>query len=174
MTSEALLLSPGPTERTIAASTDPPVDEAYRTKIREAIHDGLSSLRWGWPQSMAPTLRKELGSEEHPLLTSALIKEIIADAEQRSVWPMGWAEEQLAEARAVQRCHRPKNRYRYVARGEQIGKSKLTDQGVRSIRRRYANRRHRKVTIKRLAQEHGVNAMTIRRVLRRESWAHVK
>jgi len=173
MTSAALCLS-SPPEESRAASLDPPFDDQYRSKLRDMIHSGLSSLRWGWLQAIAPALRKDLGTENDPSLTPAIIASIIAEAELTALWPFGWADAQLAEHRAQQRLRRPRSRRVFVARGEQIGISKLTNQGVRSIRRRYANRHHRKITIKQLARDHGVDPITIRRVLCRLTWRHIQ
>jgi len=54
--------------------------------------------------------------------------------------------------------------------GEANGFSKLTDEAVQAIRRRYASNAVRQVD---LAREFGVGQSTISRVLRHASWSHV-
>lgn len=150
------------------------VDDQFRSMLRDKIQEGLSSLRWGWLQSVAPDLRNELAIGSDSSVTPSLIKSIIAEAELAKLWPLGWAETQLAEARAQQRYRKPRSRYAFVARGEQAGNHTLTTRGVRVIRRRYKNRYKRKVTIKMLAKEFRVCTATIRRVLHNETWRHVR
>ena len=57
------------------------------------------------------------------------------------------------------------------ARGENGGLSKLSDEAVRSIRRRYAAGA---VTQKQLAREYGVTRAAIGYVVRGDTWSHVK
>jgi len=160
-----------PSDQTEAREKEDP----YRSMLRETLQEGLSELRWAWPQSIAAALREELGTDD---ITPMLVKSIVKEAETKGHWAQGWYEAQLAEARTVQRLRKPRSRYRFVARGEQAGNSKLTDQEVRAIRRTYDARYKRmeqqqKTTIKNLATKYGVNSMTIRRILHRQTWNHL-
>lgn len=58
--------------------------------------------------------------------------------------------------------------------GEQAGASKLTDEKVLEIRRRYQSWAHTHNTGTRLAEQFGVSPSTIYQVLRGESWKHVQ
>jgi hypothetical protein len=57
-----------------------------------------------------------------------------------------------------------------IVRGEDLHLSKLDAAAVRSIRDRHASKQ---ATTRELADEYGVNVSTIRRILRRETWAHI-
>jgi hypothetical protein len=160
-----------PSDQTEASEAE----DSYRSMLRDMIQEGLSELRWAWPQSLAPALREELGTDD---ITPMLVKSIIRDAETKGHWAKGWYEAQLAEARTVQRFRTPRSRYKFVARGEQAGNSKLKEHDVRAIRREYAARYKRmeqqqKTTIKNLATKFKVDPMTIRRILHRETWSHL-
>lgn len=152
-------------------------EDSYRSMYREAIQEGLSELRWGWKQSIAKALRIDFGADSDSLITLGLVNSIILEAEAKGLWAPGWAEVQLAEARAVQRLTTPRSPF--VARGSQIGNSALTEQEVRDIRRLFARQKKRleqqrkRVTIKLVAKQYGVHPITIRRVLGNESWKHV-
>ena len=59
----------------------------------------------------------------------------------------------------------------YAPRGTELPHAKLNDQKVRELRAKY---RLRVVTAKDLAAEYGVHVRTIEKVLRFESWRHVR
>jgi hypothetical protein len=161
-----------PSDQTPEASE---TEDPYRSMLRQMLQEGLSKLRWAWPQSIAPALREELGTDD---ITPMLVQSIVREAETKGYWAQGWYEAQLAEARTDQRQRKPRSRYKFVARGEQAGNSSLTDAEVRDIRRKYAARykrlaKEQKLTIKKLADEYKVVPMTIRRILHRETWSHL-
>lgn len=58
-----------------------------------------------------------------------------------------------------------------VARGERQGLSRLTEDSVREIRRRYAQE---SVTLAELGQEFGVSSVSIHNIVRRRTWAHLE
>lgn len=75
---------------------------------------------------------------------------------------LGTCADNVADKMAKGR-HRP-------PRGEQCGMAKLTAEQVRAIRARRADGG---VTLVQLAQEYGVNARTISKIVRGERWAHI-
>lgn len=165
---------PTPSVQAEAISAEDP----YRSMLREMIREGLSELRWGWKQSIAPAIRDELGADSDSLITPTLVQSIISEAERDGSWAPGWSDSQLTEARTVQRLRSPRSRHTYVARGEQAGSAKLTAHEVRAIRRKYSARYKRlalqaKTTISNLATEYKVKPMTIRRILHRTTWSHI-
>lgn len=143
-----------------------------RSLLREMIHEGLSSGRWAWSQAIAPTLRRALELRESRALTPELVKSVISEAEDTGLWPKGFAEAQLAEARMREQYLPGRKRHSSLnrARGEQTRHAKLTDAKVRSIRLSY---QRTKLTIEALAKRYEVKPITISRVLRRATWAHV-
>jgi predicted transcriptional regulator len=58
-----------------------------------------------------------------------------------------------------------------VARGEQAGLAKLTDDAVREIRRRYAEGG---ISQQQLANEYSVHQTKISAVVTRKTWRHVE
>lgn len=66
--------------------------------------------------------------------------------------------------------HWSRKRPEKIVRGEHQGLSKLTEEKVRELRRRYAAGG---VTIKELAKEFGVTSGSVQPVIRRTSWKHV-
>jgi 5-methylcytosine-specific restriction endonuclease McrA len=81
-------------------------------------------------------------------------------------WTAGRREAELAKCRALCRdCHKKKS-VTEVARGEQIGVAKLTEERVRAIRSSPDPSRA-------LARKYGVSEKAIRLVRLRKTWAHV-
>lgn len=79
------------------------------------------------------------------------------------IWA-GTAAENIHDMDAKGRANRPS------FKGEEHGMAKLTEADVLAIRARYPGKRG---TVKALAEEYGVNRMTIFRVTNEKNWTHV-